>query len=204
MNDQKINTIGLMGAMFNPEYSHVIPLLTSPIEKFEEEFDNILETLRSDGENEKAEDLISKKESIRESLELMNKFQKIRNERKAQCSLSYYKEKLEENLLNQFSDEKEIALNAFIVSIKTYIEFVSRNISDGDSIAQVKLMERNLKTHLFDCINDVMAICNFENVTVPNDICDSLFNLHIEKDEEMDALLNCNDPSCGFGKEVDS
>lgn len=204
MNDQNTKAIDLMGAMFNPEYSHIIPLLTSPIEKFEEEFDNILETLRSDGENEKAEDLISKKESIRESLEVMDKFQKIKNERKKQCSLSYYKKELEEGLLNQFSDEKKIALNSFIVLIKTYIEFVSRNVTDGEKNGQVTLMLRNLKTHLFDCVNDVMAICNFENVAVPNDICDSLFNLHIEKDEEMDDLLHHNDSSCGFGKEVDS
>lgn len=204
MNNQNVNVVDLMGAMFNPEYSHVIPLLTSPIEKFEEEFDGILETLKSNGEDDKAEDLILKKESIRESLELMNKFQKIKDERKAQCSLSYYKENLEESLSNQFYDDKEIVLNAFILMIKTYIEFVSRNISDGESTAQIKLMMRNLKTHLFDCVNDVMGICNFENVVVPDDICDSLFNLHIEKDEEMEVLLQYNNSSCGFVKEVDS
>ena len=45
MNYQNINIIDLMGSMFNPEYSHVIPLLISPIERFEEEFDKIIESL---------------------------------------------------------------------------------------------------------------------------------------------------------------
>lgn len=189
--NNKFDIVGTLTSLFtnNSDTNYIIRLYNTPPEEFDIEFDKIINEFKENGDKTLIEDFTKSKEILRTQSKLFYKYKKLDEEKEKRTHRSYYLSALEDAFAKQQSEDRKTELLGDIITLQTYIHYTAALIDKGKQSGMITNIYRHLQTHLFDAINDIMAICNFENINIPKEISDDLFNLSIGIDKDYENLI---------------